>query len=141
MANQVTFIVQGLEDNDALLADAFTIDGVPIQPQSAWAQFQLNGKVWNPGQYGDPAVPVIIGKGTLTSDPDNNFVAYAIAVEFNSSVEDGSVIVGVGSQPACKDGNNPCYVFEIIETINVQARLLTNGEPVSGTQLPKRCDC
>ncbi len=150
MANQVTFIVnadelpEGISNPEEILnlrADAFLSNGEAVAPPSSWAQFILNGKVWEPARYGDQPVPVIIGKGVLAENDTNSFVAYAVKVLFNASTEDAVVVLGVVAKPACNPENNPCYTFTILDAVGVEAELLTNGEPVSGTQLPKRCDC
>jgi len=133
MANQVT-IKQAGSVEGTFLASAFNDQGQPVL--GPWQEFNVGSDmVWDPAKYGAPITPFYIAKG-IAPDKNNQNVAYAVLVEFTSETEDAVIELGIGQVPA-QDGNG-CYFFEPTSQ-GVAYRVITDGVPVAGTQLPARC--
>ena len=136
MANQVT-IKQSPAVKGTFKASAFNKDGTPVL--DGWQEFNVAGNmVWDPGKYGAPITEFYIAKG-IGPDKDNQFVAYAVKVEFNREVQNAVLTLGIGTVDGC-DGAADCNVF-IAEAKGVTVSIVTNGVPVAETELPQRCQC
>lgn len=134
MANQVT-IKQSKEVEGLFLASAFNENGQPVL--GPWQEFNVGADmVWDPEKYGAPVTPFFIAKG-IGPDPDNQFVAYAVLVEFNSDTTDATVTLDIAQVPS-GDGGSGCNYFTV-KSEGVNCRVITDGVPVAGTQLPARC--
>ena len=92
--------------------------------------------VWDPQKYKAPVTKFYIAKG-IGPDPDNQNVAYAVEVDFNTSTQGASVTLGIGQVSPTGDGS-PCFVFTV-ESVGVETRIIQDGQPVAGTELPARC--
>ena len=135
MANQITF-KQGSDVKGKFLVSAFNKDGVPVL--DGWQEFDVNSKmVWNPGKYEAPITTFYIGKG-IGPDIDNNFVAYAVRIDFNKSTNDATVVLGISSVPCGNSSGSPCNIFTVKAT-GVDVKIIEDGKPVDKTQLPDRC--
>lgn len=133
MANQVT-IKQSNEVQGLFLASAFNFEGQPVL--GPWQEFNVGADmVWDPEKYGAPVTPFFIAKG-IGPDRDNQFVAYEVLVEFTPDTVDATITLGIAQVPS-GDGSG-CNYFTV-ESEGVNCRVITDGVPVAGTQLPARC--
>lgn len=134
MANQVT-IKQSKKVEGLFLASAFNENGQPVL--GPWQEFNVGADmVWDPQKYGAPVTPFFIAKG-IRPDTDNQFVAFAVLVEFNPEITDATVTLGIKQVPS-SDGGSGCNYFTV-ESEGVECRVITDGVPVAGTELPARC--
>ena len=135
MANQVT-IKKDPSITGTFKASIFNAQGVPVL--NDWQEFDLgNDQVWDPAKYGAEVTEFYIAKG-IGPDPTNQFVAYAVKVNFNTTVENAVITLGIGQVPG-NDGGSGCNYFVVTESTNITCDIVTNGVPVAGTQLPERC--
>ena len=118
-------------------ASVFNKNGLPVL--GSWQEFDVGGRmIWEPGKYGFPVEPFYIARG-ISPDHEHNFVAFAVYVNFNRSIFNASITLGI-DQCASNDGCPPCLFFKA-ETRGVEHRIVRDGIPVSGTSLPPSCDC
>ena len=134
MANQVT-IKKAASVDGTFKASIFNEEGVPVL--NGWQEFDLGSDmVWDPAKYGAPVTSFYIAKG-IGPDPENQFVAYAVKVEFNENVEDATITLGIG-EVTPPNGGSGCNFFEPTAE-GVSFEVITDGVPVAGTELPSRC--
>jgi hypothetical protein len=134
MANQVT-IKQDPSVKGTFLASIFNEEGTPVL--NGWQEFDLaDDKVWDPAKYGAKVTKFYIAKG-IGPDKDNPFVAYEVMVDFTENTQDAVVTIGIAQKPG-KDGGSGCNYFTVTSK-NVDVKIIKDGKPVAGTELPARC--
>jgi hypothetical protein len=134
MANQV-IIKKDQKIKGTFKVSIFNENGTPVL--NGWQEFNVGeDKVWDPGRYGAPITSFYIAKG-IGPHKDNQFVAYAVKVEFNKDVDDATITLGI-REVAGINGGSGCYYFTASGD-GVTCKIVTDGKPVSGTELPDRC--
>ena len=134
MANSVT-IKQDASVGGKLTASIFNAEGTPVlTPQQ---EFNVNDNmVWDPAKYNAAVTEFYIAKGTGPVS-DNPSVVYAVKVEFDKSVTDATITIGVAQVPG-KDGASGCYYFTAVGE-GVKCSIIKDGVLIPTTELPSRC--
>ena len=134
MANQLT-IKQAASVKGTFKASAFNEEGAPVL--GPWQEFNVGSDmVWDPAKYGAEVTSFYIGKG-IGPDVNNSFVAYAVHIDFTKDTKDATITLGIDQ--VASPGNNGCYYFKVESAEGIDYKIITDGNPVAGTELPERC--
>ena len=126
MANSVT-IKQEIDSQYDIKVSIFDEQGNPVL--SGWQNFSLNlNKVWNPSLTDEDITQFYIANAYISNDADQ-LISNAVFIEFNTLVQDASVLIGI-KKVIDQETKNIAYYFTAT-SLGVEVKIINEDKTIN----------